>query len=335
MTKDKSSRLLATSSLATVFTIALTFATIELPRLFNNMLSQIFPDIHPIIEPELIEEFLRKVRPLGYASLLLVISLIVVSFKTGKRRYNKLGALAFFLPVFGSFASQMFFLAGIGIIRVIWLPFWEISPSLMKLGDIAYLPYMILVYPFSLIGLDTRLDLAYLFIGLGLMVFLMGTITWLQAKFSDMDVVDFWIYRYSRHPQYLGYILWSYGVMLIATLYPIPRGGINPGPSLPWLISALLIICLAFNEENTMMRLHSEDYIKYRSNSPFMIPLPNFISKAVTSPLKIWYKVNTTRNSWDNLYLFVIYLGLLVLLSLPFFLLNYPPGLGWMTWPKN
>lgn len=334
MSKDRRSGLLISSSLTIVFTIALTFATIELPRLFNNMLSQLFPDIHPYIEPELIEEFLRMVRPFGYASLLVVIALIAVGFKTGKRSLYKLGSLAFFLPVFGSFASQMFFLAGIGILRVLWLPFWEVSPNLMKLGDIAYLPYMILVYPFSRVGLDIRLGLAYLDIGIGLMVFLLGTFTWLQAKFNDVDVVDFWIYRYSRHPQYLGYIIWSYGVMLIATLYPVPRGGINPGPSLPWLVSALMIVCIALNEENTMTRVHSEDYQKYRSSAPFMIPLPGFISKAVTAPLKKFYQVKTPRNSWEILYLFVIYFGVLMLLSLPFYLLNFPPGLGWTTWPK-
>jgi hypothetical protein len=67
----------------------------------------------------------------------------------------------------------MFFLAGIGILRVLWFPFWEVSPNIMKLGDIAYLPYMILVYPFSRVRLDIRPDLAYLSIGIGLMVFLL------------------------------------------------------------------------------------------------------------------------------------------------------------------
>ena len=334
MSKNRRFGLVVSCSLAMVFTIALTFATIEFPRLLNNMLSQLFPDIHPYVEPELVEEFLRMVRPFGYASLLLVITLMAVGFKTGYRGLYRLGSLAFFLPVFGSFASQMFFLAGIGILRVLWLPFWDVSPNLMKLGDIAYLPYMILVHPFSRLGLDIRPGLAYLSIGIGLMVFLLGTLTWFRAKLFDMDVVDFWIYRYSRHPQYLGYIVWSYGVMLIATLYPVPRGGINPGPSLPWLVSALMIVCVAFNEESTMTRAHGENYLKYRSSAPFMIPFPRLISNAVTVPLKKLYQVKTSRNSWDTLYLFVIYLGVLILLSLPFFLLNYPPGLGWMTWPR-
>lgn len=333
MFKGRRSKLSVSSSLAVIFTVALTFTTIELPRSINSILLQLFPDIHPYIEPELVEEFLRMIRPLGYASLLMVVALIAFGFRTGRKSLSRIGTLAFFLPVFGSFASQMFFLAGIGILRVLWLPLWEVSPKLMKMGDIAYLPYMILVYPFSIFGIDIRLVLAYLATGIGIIIFLIGTFTWLQTKLEGVDVIDFWIYRYSRHPQYLGFIVWSYGVMLMATLSPVPRGGINPGPSLPWLVSALMIICVALKEEITMTNVHGEIYLKYRSYAPFMLPLPKFISNAITAPLRIFYKESIPKNSWQILYILIFYLGVLILLSLPFFLLDFPPGLGWINWP--
>ena len=117
-----------------------------------------------------------------------------------------MGAIAFFLPIFGYFAVYMFFLAGLGILRVLRLPCWG---RLMKLGDVIYLPYMILVYPFALIGVDIRRFLAILLIGLGLLVFLLGTLAWFYAKLQRKGTVDFWLYRYSRHPQYLGWTMWS------------------------------------------------------------------------------------------------------------------------------
>ncbi|NIO37088.1 hypothetical protein GTO27_05230, partial [Candidatus Bathyarchaeota archaeon] len=52
------------------------------------------------------------------------------------------------------------------------------------------------------------------------------------GKFEKRKIYDFWIYKYSRHPQYLGFILWSYGVMLLTALAPVPRGGYQPEPSL-------------------------------------------------------------------------------------------------------
>lgn len=69
--------------------------------------------------------------------------------------------------------------------------------NLLKLGDIVYLPYMILMYPFSLVNLDIRtgmafrMGIAYTIIGLGLRIFLYGTITWFQSKLKGGDVADF------------------------------------------------------------------------------------------------------------------------------------------------
>jgi hypothetical protein len=331
MKDDKKRSILFSSSITIMFTLAFTFASIELPRLFNNFLSNIFPDIHPYIEPDLIEEFLKKVRPFGYASFLIIFLLILVGFLTTNKILSKLGAFAVFLPVFGSFASQMFFLAGIGILRVLWLPLFDSSAKLMKLGDIAYLPYMILVYPFSLLGLDIRLETAYIAIWIGIALFLFSTFTWIQSKFHKINVVEFWVYKYSRHPQYLGYIIWSYGVMLIATLYPVPRGGINPGPSLPWLISALIIVCISIKEEITMVNFDIA-YTTYRKNTPFMLPIPKFLSDKLSAHREFLFK-NGQMVNLKILLLFVFYLIFLILLSLPFYLLDYPPGLGWMTWP--
>ena len=43
-------------------------------------------------------------------------------------------------------------------------------------------PYMALVYPFALLGVDVRAHLPRILIGLGLFVFLLGTIAWFHAK---------------------------------------------------------------------------------------------------------------------------------------------------------
>ena len=53
------------SLLAVIFTVALTFATLELPRMLGNWLADYFPDIHPIIEPERVAEFMAVARPIG------------------------------------------------------------------------------------------------------------------------------------------------------------------------------------------------------------------------------------------------------------------------------
>ena len=329
----KNSKFPILTLLAIVFTVALTFATLELPRILNRFLKIYFPDIGWVGEST--EAFMNYARPIGYACIVVVVALIIVGFKTGKKHLSSFGSIAFFLPTFGNFAASMFFLAGIGFLRALWLPFWDSSVSLFKLGDIAYLPYMIVVYPFALLKIDVRTSLAFLAVGAGLLIFFLGTVAWLNGKFERRDLIDFWIYKYSRHPQYLGYLIWSYGVMLLATHAGFPKGGYNPGPSLPWLLSSLIIICVALTEEIRMSKRYGERYSKYQGSAPFMLPLPKFISSVATAPVRILFKRSLPKSGKEIIYTFVIYSVLLVLLSLPFLLLNWPPDYGWNTWPAS
>jgi protein-S-isoprenylcysteine O-methyltransferase Ste14 len=365
--KDKTTALVLTL-LAIVFTVALTFATIELPRALNRLVDAALgiPHFHTAIEPDLIEAFMRSnhVRAIGYASLVVVGLLIVAGFVVEKRGISSLGAIVLFMPTFGHFVSYMFFLAGLGVLRVLWLPVWEPSFDLLRLGDIVYLPYVVVVYPLellvSLVGfapgspvtwwlrgaglvhhywgmfrLDVRMLLAYLLIVAGLAVFLSSTLAWLYARLRKRDTVDFWLYKHSRHPQYLGWILWSYGVMLRASLLDVPLGGANPSASLPWVLSTVAILCVALMEELRMTRAHGETYTAYRDRTPFMLPLPRSVSAAISYPMRVLLRRDRPENGWQVLVVFLVYAAILVLLSLPFVLLKWPSSMGWMVWPYD
>lgn len=321
--------------LAILFTVALTFATVEGPRALDYWLRSNFDvqDPNPAFEYARVEQLMAHLRPTGYAALALVFGLIFVGLLLERKELTALGSIAFFLPTFGHFASYMFFLAGTGILRLLWIPFWEPYPALMRLGDIVYLPYMILVYPFALLGLDIRRPLIFLIIALGLLVFLLGTIAWFYGKFRGRETVDFWLYRYSRHPQYLGWLTWTYGVMLLAALTPVPRGGMNPGASLPWLISAILVVCVALTEESKMATTGGDEYAEYRESVPFMVPLSSPILTALAAPFRLQFKRNRPENGKEVFTAFWIYLVILVGFSLPFVLLDWPPGGAWWGWP--
>ncbi|HEW93966.1 MAG TPA: hypothetical protein ENF47_04620 [Thermoprotei archaeon] len=125
-------------------------------------------------------------------------------------------SLSIYIPIFGYFAFAMFFLAGIGILRIIWLPIIELSPEILKVGHVAILPFIILhsavssqyLYAFSIF-------IAILLIASGLFLFSIGVVTWLYGKLMGLNIIDFWIYRFIRHPQYLGFIIWSYGLLIL------------------------------------------------------------------------------------------------------------------------
>ena len=313
----KQSKLSVLTPLAIVFTLALTFATLELPAMLNMILRGYFPDIY--WEPESIEALMKYARPIGYACLVVVVSLIVIGFITERRRFASLGSFIFFLPAFGYFAASMFFLAGIGILRAMWLPFWDSSPTLLKLGYVSYIPFWIVMYPLQLLnGAISWLAgnfLASLVVGAGLFIFCVGTLSWFYGKFEKKEIFDFWIYKYSRHPQYLGFILWSYGVMLLTTLAPVPFGGYQPEPSFPWLVSTLLVICVALTEETKMVRQYGESYLTYRRSAPFMLPLPIFLSRMFTAPARMILKKEYPERGRDVVYTFVIYCIILIVLS--------------------
>jgi hypothetical protein len=129
----------------------------------------------------------------------------------------------------------------------------------------------------------------YLFLGGGLLLFFLGTFAWLSARAHKKDVADFWVYRISRHPQYLGWILWSYGVFLLLMRGYYPKRSWGIDASLPWLLSTVIIIGVAMLEELQMRRRYGESYEAYRQKAPLLFPVPAFVSKIFAYPLRLMY----------------------------------------------
>ena len=282
--------------LAFVFTIGLTFATVALPYVIDGLLMKIITtpaiDSHAddisVFKTELyINHY--QLRLLGYVCFGLTILLIIAGFATRKSSLAAIGAVAFMLPVFAQFAGVMFFLAGLGVLNILWLPVLDISFEVQRLGLIIRAPYDLLMWLFRQIGVNAYWPLVCFFIGVGLLLFFLGTFAWLAAKARRRDVADFWVYRISRHPQYLGWILWSYGVFLLLMrgLYPKRSWGIDA--SLPWLLSTMVIVGVAMLEELNMRRRYGESYEAYRQKTPFLFPVPKFIVRFFALPFRVFY----------------------------------------------
>ena len=233
------------------------------------------------------------------------------------------GSLALFIPTFGYFAFTMFFLAGLGVLYSLWLPLMDLSPTVFMLGDVIYLPYLAIEYPLSLLGIDISVPFAMLFMFLGLLIFIMGSVSWLYFRFSRQDLVSAWIYRYSRHPQYLGFILWSYGLTILATKLPYVRGGYFPEPGFPMLISTLALVSTALYEEAMLIKKSGVQYINYRNSAPFMLPIPKTLSRLLKLPVKALIGKEYPETKIEVATVFLIYLFISVLLSIPF------PLFGW------
>ncbi len=313
--------------LAVIFSVALMFSFIELPRLADNLLRHLigFPGFDPgndefsAYKTDLFIGALY-LRWIGYGSLALILIFIITGYLTRKSSLMWAGAFVLFLPVFGQFALSMFFLSGLGILRSGWLPFMDISPNILKLGEVIYLPYHGFMWVGRLFNLDLHLFISWCLMTSGIFLFVWGVTVWLQNRFSSKAVAINLIYKVSRHPQYLGWIIWSYGLLLYSSRLNTMKISWEISPSLPWLLSTMIIVGICLMEEIHMLKKNGENYRRYRSKTPFLLPLPMRLNSLLGLPARFLTGKKHLESRLDVFYITGIYTMVLITVSL--FLLN-------------
>jgi len=306
-------------SLALVFTIGLSFASVELPHLVDDAIMEAVPT--PGFDSQVDEVSRLKtqlfishyhLRGVGYFCFGVVILLIGAGFATRRSGFAALGALAFMLPVFAQFAGVMFFLAGLGLLNVVWLPVLDISFALSGLGEVIRAPFDVLRWVFGLFGANGFWPIVYFFIGFGLLIFFLGTLAWLFARARKEEVAVSWVYRISRHPQYLGWIIWSYGLYLLLLQARYPRRSWGISASLPWLLSTMVIIGVAMLEELRMRQEHGEEYEAYRRSAPFLFPVPAFVERLFGLPFRLLFQKDRPERRRDVALVLALHTALVI-----------------------
>ncbi len=306
--------------LAAVFSTGLMFAFIELPLLLDRLMQSAIQTPHsdPSYDSFKIELFYNAyaVRLIGYICLAVILALIVLGFATRKTALAWIGGLAMFLPVFATFAYSMFYLAGLGLFNVIILPFLDISISLVDLGRVVLIPYNILMWFSGLFNWNAYNFLVYFFMGSGALIFVIGVFTWLKTRSGRGTVAVSWLYRYSRHPQYLGWIIWSYGLMLYGPSVNDMKKSWGWHGTLPWLLSTMVIIGICMLEELKMKERAGKEYDTYRNHTPFLFPIPGFLKKILNFPLRLIFKTERPESKKQIGTILGIYTILLMAFSL-------------------
>ena len=262
----------------------------------------------------------------GFIIFATVSILTVMGFLSGKARIPSLGSIGLYLQVLGRFTFSMLFYwicwGGIGyFLRALLLPIRALG-----MGNVVYVPYKILIllleHTFPLMGVNLpptmlKRGLSYTIMLLGFLIFFFGAATWLYGKFREYGIIDFWIYRFSRHPQYLGFIVWSYGLLACPPSHYFSPYYLIPPPSLLWLILTLIVIGSALNEESSLIKKYGEEYARYRAETPFMIPLPKSFVNFLTMPVKALFGKNIPERMREIVGTLLIYGLILALLPTP------------------
>ncbi|WP_167614048.1 HEAT repeat domain-containing protein [Maribellus sediminis] len=306
--------------LALVFSIGLMFAFIEIPQMLDKFLQSNVgtPQSDPGYNNAKIELFFEvvKIRWIGYICLGLIFLMIILGFVTKKNSFIWVGGIALFLPVFATFAYSMFYLAGLGLLNVIFFPLQEISLSMIDLGKVVLIPYWILLWIAGLFNWNAHQFLIYLFMISGTLIFVLGVYAWIKVRFANNKVAKHWIYKYSRHPQYLGWIIWSYGLMLFGPTVNDMKKSWGWYGTLPWLLSTLVIIGICFLEELKMSETAGDDYDEYRKRTPFLFPAPVFLKRVIQFPMYLLIRKNRPENRKEIGLTLTVYAVLLMAFSL-------------------
>ena len=312
--------------LAIVFTAGLTFATVELPYRIDEVLQNTIPtpggDSHADDIARLKTELFMAhyhVRAIGYAGFFLLVALIGAGFSTRRTGLAALGAFGVMLPVFAQFAGVMFFLAGLGALNALWLPVLDLSYGLQDWGLVIRAPNDFLRWILGFFGVHSAWPTILFFTGAGILIFLLGVYAWLTARARGKGVADFWVYRVSRHPQYLGWILWTYGAFLLIQLARYPRRSWGIGASLPWLLSTMIIVGVALVEELNMRKRHGEVYEGYRRSAPFLFPVPRRLERAFAAPFRWLFRKERPDRRREVVAVVALYTAILVGISAVFY----------------
>jgi protein-S-isoprenylcysteine O-methyltransferase Ste14 len=277
-----------------LFSLALVYVSLEVIRIVNSWMLGFVPDCVLLSDFPRCQELKSGLRIFGYAGLAAIVVVVGVGFLLNKTKLSLLGSLALYLPTIGYFAFTMFFLAGVGVLRLLWLPFID-SEIFFRLGLITYVPVWVinsvitwiarLVMP-ELSG-DFSVPVSFAFMVVGLAIFFLGVMTWVSDKLGHRALSTRGVYRLSRHPQYLGFIIWSYGLLSLASVVEGGRGWSPPAPGLPWLVAVSIVLGVALIEEIELRRRLGVEYLRYAEQTPFIMLVPKVLSNVITYPVRI------------------------------------------------
>lgn len=125
-------------------------------------------------------------------------------------------------------------------------------------------------------------DLSFLFRTYEIYIILFGLILFIYSLIYQLthrkQIIQRGPYKYVRHPQYLAFIIMTFGMTLIAfqtsPIFNFNLGYLN-GYSLLlliWIGEALMYIILAKIEEFALKTKYGDKFLEYINNVPFMIP---------------------------------------------------------------
>ena len=176
--------------------------------------------------------------------------------------YLRLSTLVVYLPIIAGIFYCMVVIPALAYFS--W-HFFYLWPGIDLMAS--YIIYLDYAQNFPIYSL-MWIELVIFICGFGL--FLHGLIYLVKAKKKKIAIVQTGLYKYIRHPQNLGIIIFSFPFCLYVPF--LSDSGIKVGDIFSWMLFFLSIIIYSDIEEIQMLKRYPDDYKLYRSNTGFFIP---------------------------------------------------------------
>ena len=116
-----------------------------------------------------------------------------------------------------------------------------------------------------LLPLSKPIIIGIMLIIIGIAIYIFSLHDLLRGLFQGEELITYNLYRYIRHPQYLGILIWTLGAAIVT---------IRIFSIFSWLTLVYTYILLAEYEENVLEQKLGDAYIRYRDKTFFLLPIP-------------------------------------------------------------
>jgi len=224
-----------------------------------------------------------------------------------KHFYLRIGILVAYLPIIAGILFSMTVMPALAYISWNIFDFWPgIHFMASWIFTEGYYSTNFSIY-YSLMWIELVIFIC------GFVLFLHGLIHLVKAKKKKITIVQTGLYKYIRHPQNLGIIIFSFPFCLYVPF--LGDIGLKVGDIFSWMLFFLLIIIYSDIEEIRMVKKYPDDYSLYRSNTGFFIP-------RIIKPKKERYNLEIKNYLFRWLFLIG---GYILLISILTFIFNEFP----------
>lgn len=119
----------------------------------------------------------------------------------------------------------------------------------------------------------------------GFLLFLIALTSMIKKKGG---LVTSGLYGKVRHPQYLGFIVMTWGISAVSVIWEFQRTGLGLssgvfGYFFRWVLLSLVYVVLALLEERYLSKKLPQEYREYKEKVPFLFPVPH--PKKIPQPI--------------------------------------------------